>query len=263
MSVALPPPPSAHSTIEAIVADAKRADLPIRLEFLQQRNADGTLCPGPLAEFVKTGDRRGLILWMLVLTKASGGDFGVTLAATVWARAIGFDLPESKSARTAVSKTWTRLERRALIERQRVRRNTCVTVLREDGSGNPYGQTPGAARERYLRLPHAFWLTGPKPTDRWYQVLSLPDIAMLLIARTMGNGFRLPRESVPDWYGISADTAHRGLQGLAGHGLLNIEKYYKIAPLAPKGYTAENRYTLQPPFGPMPVKATAKRKDRR
>ena len=86
---------------------------------------------------------------------------------------------------------------------------------------------------------------------------------MLLIARTMGNGFRLPLESVPGWYGISADTAQRGFQGLEGHSLLNKEKYYKVAPLAPEGYTAENRYTLQPPFGPMSVQATARRKDRR
>ncbi len=108
------PAPSAHSTIEAIVADAKRAEVPIRLEFLQQPQEDGSPGPGPLAEFMRAGDRRGLVLWMLVLTKASGDDFSVTLASTVWARAMGFDLPDSKSARTAISKAWTRLERRSL-----------------------------------------------------------------------------------------------------------------------------------------------------
>ena len=86
---------------------------------------------------------------------------------------------------------------------------------------------------------------------------------MLIIARTMGNRFRLPLESVPDWYGISADSAYRGLHGLAGHGLLSIEKRYKPAPLAPEGYTAENQYTLKHPFGPMPVDAQARRNDRR
>ena len=257
------PPPSAHGTVEAIVADAKRAEVPIRLEFLQQLNGEGNPGPGPLAEFMKAGDRRGLVLWMLVLTKASGDDFSVTLAATVWARAMGFDLPDSKSARTAISKTWTRLERRGLITRKRVHRQTCVTILREDGSRQPYGHTPGSAGERYLRLPHAFWLSGPTTSSRWYQVLSLPEIAMLLIARTMGNDFRLPTESVPDWYGISADSASRGLHGLDSHGLLSIEKHYKEAPLTPQGYTAENRYTLQPPFGPMPVRQSTRRKDRR
>lgn len=225
--------------------------MPIRREFLQQPTTDGNPSPGPLAEFVKTGDRRGLVLWMLVLTKASGGDFSVTLAATVWARAMGFDLPESKSARTAISKTWTRLERRGLISRKRVHRQTCVALLQEDGSRRPYDHTPGSAGEPYFRLPHAFWLSGPAASSRWYQVLSLPEIAMLLIARSLGDEFRLPTESVPGWYGISADSAHRGLHGLEEHGLLSIEKRYKDAPLTPQGYTAENRYTLQPPFGPV------------
>lgn len=259
----LPPPPTAHTTVDAMVADAKRSDLPIRTSFLQQDTPDGGIRPGPLATFVRTGDLRGLLLWMLTVTKASGNDFSVTLAATVWARALGLILPDSKSARTAVSKAWHRLEGRKLIERQRVGRRTRVVLLLEDGSGSPYGQTPGAGRERYLKLPHAFWLSGPESSpDRWYQILNLTEIAMLLIARTMGNGFRLPFESAPDWYGISPDTAYRGLHGLENHGLLRIEKHYKAAPLTPEGYTAENRYTLQEPFGPMPVAARAKREDR-
>ena len=86
---------------------------------------------------------------------------------------------------------------------------------------------------------------------------------MLIIARTMGNRFRLPLESVSDWYGISADSALRGLHGLKGHGVLSVEKHYKSAPLAPEGYTAENLYTLKEPFGPMDVDAQSRRKSRR
>ena len=200
---------------------------------------------------------------MLALTKASGDDFSVTLAATVWARAMGFDLPDSKSARTAISKAWLRLERRRLIARERSGRRTRVSLLREDGSGRPYDQTPGAVGERYLKIPHSFWLRGPASQGRWYEVLTLPEIAMLIIARTMGNRFRLPLEAVPSWYGISADSALRGLRGLAGAGVLTIEKHYKSAPLAPEGYTAENLYTLNEPFGPMAVDAQARRRDRR
>ena len=259
----LPPsPPSAHETVDAIVADAKRTDVPIRLEFAQSISVDGAPELGPLADFVRTGDRRALVLWMLALTKASGDDFTVTLPATVWARAMGFDLPDSKSARTAISKAWMRLERRRLIARHRSGRLTRVVLLREDGSGRPYEQTPGAARERYLKIPHAFWLLGPESHRRWYETLALPEIAMLIIARTMGNRFRLPLESVSSWYGISADSALRGLHGLRGHGLLSIEKHYKSAPLAPEGYTAENLYTLKEPFGPMAVDAQARRRGR-
>lgn len=258
-----PPPPSAHETVDAMVADAKRTDVPIRLEFARSTSTESAPGPGPLADFVRSGDGRGLVLWMLALTKASGDDFTVTLAATVWARAMGFALPETKSARTAISKAWMRLERRRLISRERSGRLTRVALLREDGSGRPYEQTPGAARERYLKVPHAFWLQGPVPGRRWYEALALPEIAMLIIARTMGNRFRLPLESVPDWYGISADSALRGLHGLKDHGLLSIEKNYKKAPLAPQGYTAENLYTLKEPFGPMAVDARARRLGRR
>ena len=226
-------------------------------------SVDGEAEAGPLADFVQKGDRRGLVLWMLALTKASGDDFAVTLAAIVWARALGFDLPETKSARTAISKAWTRLERRRLIARDRSGRLTRVTLLREDGSGRPYERTPGAAGDRYLKIPHSFWLLGPSPRERWYDVLTLPEIAMLIIARTMGNGFRLPLESVPRWYGISADSALRGLHGLAGHGVLSIAKHYKSAPLAPQGYTAENLYTLKEPFGPVAVDARARRRGQR
>jgi len=258
-----PAAPSAHDTVDAIVAESRRTDVPIRLEFTQRTAAGGGPEPGPLADFVRAGDKRGLVLWMLALTKASGDDFSVTLAATVWARAMGFELPGTKSARTAISKAWMRLERRHLISRHRSGRLTRVMLLREDGSGRPYEQTPGAARDRYLKVPHSFWLQGPGTRHRWYEALALPEIAMLIIARTLGNRFRLPLESVPDWYGISADSALRGLHGLKAHGLLRIEKHYKQAPLAPAGYTAENLYTLQKPFGPMDVEARARRRDRR
>ena len=235
---------------------------PIRIAFLQQSADTGDPIPGPLAEFVKTSDHRGLLLWMLTLTKASGEDFSVTLAATVWARALGFELPETKSSRTAISKTWTRLERRHLIMRQRAGRHTRIRLLLEDGSGNPYDATPGAAKHRYFRIPHAFWQSGPADgTKRWYETLTLPEVAILMIARSLGNDFRLPLNDIPDWYGISSGTASRGIARLKEHGLLTVVKHFKPAPLAPQGYTAENRYTLQAPFGPMAVSSRAKKRE--
>jgi len=123
-----------------------------------------------------------------------------------------------------------------------------ITLRREDGSGDPYTH-PGADRDRHLKLPHAFWLDGPSGA-RWFRILDLPEIAMLLISLSRLDDFRLPSESAPEWYGISADTAARGFHGLERHGLLQIDKSFKKAPLAPAGYTAENHYTLRPPFGP-------------
>jgi len=46
------------------------------------------------------------------------------------------------------------------------------------------------------------------------------------------------------------EAASRGLKGLIRHGLLDVRKHYKTAPLSPVGYTADHLYTLQQPFGP-------------
>ena len=42
-----------------------------------------------------------------------------------------------------------------------------------------------------------------------------------------------------------------GWPGWRTRGLLAIDKTFKKAPLSPLGYTAEHRYTLQAPFGPI------------
>ena len=164
-------------------------------------------------------------------------------------RALGIELPETATATSNISKSWKRLEDRHLIRRSRYKRMAHIHMLKEDGSGNPY-EPPGKTKEPYLRLPKAFWDQGPNE-DRWYRVLSLPEVAMLLISLSLSDDFRLPVEDVPNWYGISADTAGRGLRGLTGHGLLEMHKHYKTAPLSPTGYTADHLYTLQQPFGPL------------
>ena len=48
----------------------------------------------------------------------------------------------------------------------------------------------------------------------------------------------------------------RGLEGLIGHGLLDVRKHYKAAPLSPVGYAADHLYTLQRAFGPIPHRCT-------
>ncbi len=50
--------------------------------------------------------------------------------------------------------------------------------------------------------------------DDGCETLSLPGKAVLLIAHSLRPGFALPVEKAPEWYGISADTAQRGLAEL-------------------------------------------------
>lgn len=242
-----PPVATVDETVDEIMA-ARRLGTPLRRSFLQQGTATDPE-PGPLQEFVTNGDHRGLLLYLLALGKASAEPWDTALAATVWARALGMELPETATATSSISKAWKRLEDRNLIRRSRYKRRAHIHMLREDGSGDPY-EPPGQVKEPHLQLPNAFWQRGPDE-DRWYRVLNLPEVAMLLIALSLSDGFRLPAEDVPDWYGISADTAGRGLRGLIGHGLLAVHKNFKTAPLSPAGYTADNLYTLQQPFGPL------------
>jgi len=243
-----PPEVSAHDTIDQIVRTAKRHSIPIRTSFLQQPSVTGAVTPGPLSSLVRAGDRRGLVLYLMLMTKASSGDFEVALPATVWARALGIWDPSSRSATSKVSKTWLRLEQHGLIERQRRDRRAEVRPLREDGSGLPYTH-PGADKVRHLKVPHSLWTDGPEGgADRWYEILSLPELSLLMISLSMRPDFRLPFENAPGWYGISADTAMRGLNGLVDRQILRRRKQFKKAPLTSLGFTNENRYTLLQPF---------------
>lgn len=245
------PTVTAADTVDAIVSASKRQRFfPLRLEFLR-KTVEGEIVPGPFPRLVNAGDRRALLLYLLLVTKVSAEPWDSTLPATVWARALGLPLPESKTARSTISKIWLRLERHGLVIRRRQRRLANVSLLREDGSGKEY-TNPGDARDRYLRVPLALWQEGPQSsTERWYQVFTLPELAVLIIARSLSDDFPLPQEKGPEWYGISADTISRGLTGLKNHDLLFVNKTLKQAPLSPVGYTEEKRYTLLQPFGPV------------
>lgn len=252
---------TSEDTVDSIVEASLRDHTPLRRSFLQQAADDGGKGkrPGPLASFVSSRDRVGLVLYLLALTKASAPPYDTGLAAAVWARALDMELPESKTSTSKVSKLWKRIEDRQLIERTRDGRMARVHFLKEDGSGDAYAHP--ADDRNYFKLPAAFFTTGPHPDERWYLTLKLPDIAMLLIALSLGDDFTMPAEKVPDWYGISADTAQRGFKALEKHDLLTITSRRKKAPLTARGYTNENVYTLKAPFGPHGYKQESRSKD--
>lgn len=208
---------------------------------------------GKLAEFVRGRDRRGLLAYLLVIGVNSSGDseqgWSTTLPIQVWARAFDTTLHATDaSAATAVSKVLTRLEKRVLIARARSgrERKIQVTLLREDGSGQPYTRPGKGNSDRFLKLPHEFW------TEGWYDRLDLPALAMLLVALHEKPGFQLPTEYVPEWYGWSPDTAERGFATLRELGLLRVDTRLVKAPLSPSGRARVNKYYLQGPFAPAP-----------
>lgn len=174
---------------------------------------------GPLAEFVTNGDLRGLTAYLLVLaiTSAENTDgWATTLDNRIWARLLGTTettgcstTEPSAAAIAAAYRTFTRLESRNLITRKRVgRRQTRITLLREDGTGAPYTRPDGIDDNRFIKIPHAMW----KHVDTGQ--LTVPAIAMLLTSANEPSGFDLRAEYSKPWYGWSPEaTPVRGVPG--------------------------------------------------
>lgn len=244
-------------TIEFYLERSKRDALPLALGFLQLRSEQNRPLPGPLSEFVRRGRGRALEQYLLLHAIASGeeGGFDVRLGAATWARAVGgyFD-PETgvveQAALHAVSRNWRFLREIGLVETSRAGRKVRARILADDGSGLPY-QHVGAGKKGkklngpgYLRVPYEYW------RQRWHERLSLPAKAMLLIALYQGDGFALPYNKLPAWYGISAATGERGLRELREAGLLHRERHRRPDPESPVGFSDVYHYQLLPPFGP-------------
>lgn len=212
-----PPAVTQADTIAALLDRSKRAEVPIRKTFVQQGNGK-VRDPGPIAPLVSNHDERGLDLYLLAHAGASADPFDIVLPADTWARTIG--MSATSSARSAVSKAFRRLEPLRLVQRQRAGSRGRVTLLKEDGHGDPYVH-PTGPRDPYLKVPHAYW------QQDWHLRLHLPGKAMLLIALSLDDGFPLPIERGPDWYGVSADTVQRGFDELVRHKLLDVDTKFR------------------------------------
>jgi DNA-binding transcriptional ArsR family regulator len=236
----MPSPPVAtqQDTINELLKKSGRpGSVPIRRGFVQQGRRS-ELRPGPLAAFVRNHDGRGLDLYTLALALASHEPFQDIQPSGVWARALGL---RGLSRRAAVSRAWKRLEDLQLVSRSRRGRTAVVTLLREDGSGDPYTYL-GSRGDPYFQLPLAYFY------DAWYRQMDLATKAVLLIALSLREDFYLPSDWVSRWYGLSADTAERGLAKLRSLGLLERELHFKPAPLTDQGWTKEYTYRLRAPF---------------
>jgi hypothetical protein len=134
-----------------------------------------------------------------------------------------------------------RLCDRNLVSRRRAGRCASITLLREDGTGAPY-RHPFDTHETWLRLPHAYW------HDRHYVDWSLRAKVMLLIALSLPKTFYLPHDKAPSWYGISADSADRGLRELHTAGVLVSTYEWMNAPRSDTGWARRVTYKLVGPY---------------
>lgn len=247
-----------EDTRQALLTKAVRTGVPIRKTFVQTPRSlavDRNDLSGPLSMFVRNRDPRALQAYLMIVAVTSSGagndGWSTTHPIMVWARAFGTTRDaERSSAANAVSKILHRLEDRRLVERTRRgrARKIRVTLLREDGSGEPYTRPHGKAfAEQFFTLNHAFWLDG------WCDRLKLPGLAMLLVAlRETGPSkpcFTLPTAHMPKWYGWSADTAERGLSELQEHKLLLKVPRLRKEPLSASGWGRINEYYPLAPFG--------------
>lgn len=233
-------------TVDDLLRTSARTSgaVPLRHVFVQQ-GAQREPSPGPLAFMLRAHDERGLDLFLLHRAVASAEPWDVTRDSRVWARALGIQ-GDIDSGVAAVSRTWHRLDKTySLIGRDRRGRLAKITALREDGLGKPYSYPKGTSRgERYFKIPYEYWTA----EQRWYRTLPFRAKAMLLVSLSLPAGFVLPTERVPAWYGISADSADRGLRELDRAGLLRRELKIKKAPQAPLGIAQEYHHTLLRPF---------------
>lgn len=237
-------------TIAELLGSSRRETLPLRYTFAQQPRKGGDPAPGPMAGIVRRGVGSALEQYLLLHARAAGREdpengemrYDVSLESRVWGRALG--LADDESGRRTVQRNWKALANAKLVQVQRTGRVLTVTLLREDGSGEPYTH-PGDTRDsRYLKLPYSYWLDGHAAK------LKLPGKAMLLVALTLPDWFSLPFNKGPKWYGIGASTVERGLRELQRLALLESHLAWRKAPLLPQGWTQDMRYLLQAPFGP-------------
>jgi hypothetical protein len=179
-----------------------------------------------------------LQLYLLLHCLALADPWDVWLPAGAWARMLDKTSPGSTAA---VSRGWRWLKDKELVETERDRRILRATLLREDGSGEPYERS-----KDYFTFPVAYFVNG------WHAKLSLAGTTVLLVALDKsrpGPWFQLRKEHASGWFNISADTLQRGLDELQRHEQLLVRQRPIKAPRAPKGWAMVNEYRLTGDFG--------------
>lgn len=243
-----PPPPSQLDTLAELLGSSRRDFVPIRKTFTQLRTEAGDPLPGALAAIVGRGVASALDQYLLLHARAAGRpdgadiNYDVGLSARVWARLLG--LAEDESGRRTVGRNWGALVDLKLVNTRRVGRQITATLLREDGSGEPYTR-PKTKTDPYLKIPYAFWLDGHA------KKLKLPGMALAVIACSLADWFPLPFDKGPAWYGIGSSTVERGLRELRRADLLDQHYTWRQTSLSDTGWTKDMRYRLRPPLGPV------------
>jgi hypothetical protein len=224
---------SPRRSIEELLHRSRRHGfVPVRKAFVQAGGPRNPR-PGPLARLVAAGDRVGLDLYLSALVTASKPPHAVSgIAGKAWARIAGVDGARGDQS---ISRAWGRLERHKLIRRSRMGRKLVVHLLSEDGQGADYVH-PSKTGDAYFKLPLTYW------SEAILGHMSLAGRAMWLIVADFKDWRALPTERAKEWYGLSADTAQRGLKELVDRNVIRTRLIRKEAPLTSLGYTWAREY---------------------
>lgn len=207
--------------------------------------------PSVLGPMVTERKRRSLQLFLLLLTlqpllqsREEKGE--QPHVADVYARALTTDKGRKWTA-SHVSAALRDLKNRGLIEKRRLPHGLYVLPRREDGQADytKPGLIKGDRWETYFVLPSEFW------TDEWFEKLSLPGLAMLLIiaAETSKKpAVWLTNKNAAEWYGISERSIQTGIDDLRDAGLLDIDEQWFTAPQSGIGATCRHYYSLTGAF---------------
>lgn len=227
-----------ESLVRLLVKSQRRRAVPFR-KTLVQRGLRTAPQPGALATFVTNRDMRALDLYLLHRALATKEPYDTRVEAGAWARMVGL---EPVKGVAVVSRAWGRLVKMKLVSRRRGGRLAVITSLQEDGQGREYTRPSGKHGDTYLQVPLSYWLDG------YDKSLSLRAKAMLLICLSLQEWSPLPAEQVPSWYGISADTAERGLDELGKAGIVLRRVTWRREPLLAYGFIKVYEYAVSAKF---------------
>jgi len=238
-----------EETLAELLRVSGRGYTKIRHTLCQVPTAAEGSKPGVLGPMVTDRKRRSLQLYLLLLTVWPWlKERDSPLPSAVWARALTTASGRNWTA-SNVSDAWADLENRGLVERHRLSRAVEVTPRREDAAAE-YTEPDGRKGDHlhsYFTLPPSFWTTG------WFEELSMPAIAMLLIvaSKTSHSGQPetwLTNTDAAKWFALSPRSVEGGLAELAARGLLTERIEWVKAPLSPVGATKRHWYSLNGEF---------------
>jgi hypothetical protein len=231
----------------------KRRSVPIRSAFARDmKGAKGA----PMTKLVAIGGRGGevpLKLYTALIWRSSAAPFTTTTPARIWAELLAIPGPSRHGARRITDAITTLAEHRLIDVKHRRGEPPEVTLLREDGSDQPYSIPRGRLGDIYFHIPAEMWLTGK------LQQLSAPGLAMLMAVLADQDSPGAPvwwsTTRFPGRFGLSPATRARGTTELEAAGLLQARRTLVranpgksfAADRVRKIYTVTGEALLKPP----------------